>query len=149
MMATEAMIDLAVYQPSRSVGGYNADATLHRARGSEDVEQAERAAAARVIVQLVLGRHECALLPVCPEHGSDVCDCRPCTHPDHASDMELAGEALRAFGLVEHERVERKSCVTCFRSKPISQFSRINDTCKVCLSAKKKAKERAKEAGRA
>jgi hypothetical protein len=135
------MIDAAMRTPTRSVGAHNPDATLHRPRLPEDVEAEERAAAARSVVRMVLGRHSCPRLAACPKHGQDLCDCVPCTHSEHATDVADARDALLAFGMASCAPLTHRTCCTCHRSKPLSRFSKKNLTCKERLSAKKAERE--------
>jgi hypothetical protein len=79
--------------------GSEDDVALHMPRASQDAEEAERGRAARTVVRMLLGRHDCPRLPACEAHGQKACDCHPCRHPDHAEDAALAGEALQSFGL--------------------------------------------------
>jgi hypothetical protein len=138
------MIDMAAreYRPGvPATMHHEAEAVLTRPRASQDVEAAERAAAVRSVIRMALSRHNCPRVAACAEHGQDVCDCRPCLHPEHAADASLAHETLRACGLAENERVTHLVCSTCHKSRVVSAFSKKNQTCKECLSEKKRARE--------
>lgn len=144
-MATERMIEVAARGPFKpgvsATMHHEAEAVLLRPRAAQDVEEQERATAARMAVRMAFSRHSCPLLDACPQHGRELCDCSPCTSAQHADDVALAVEALQALGLTETAAITRMVCSTCHRSKPLSKFSKRTTTCKDCLSAKKAARE--------
>jgi hypothetical protein len=135
------MIDWAMRGQTKPVGVSNPEAVLHRPRGYEDAEAVERGKAARSVIQMALGRHNCAKLPACPEHGKAVCECVPCLDPRHVEDLQRAREALQAFGLAEMAPAADLTCSTCHKVKPRSCYSKSNQTCRACLSEKKAVRE--------
>lgn len=141
-MATSRMIDEAMHKPGRPVGTQMAGAssfTVHRPPA--DQATAELRAAGRTTFRLILGAHDCTDLPACPVHGQDPCGCNPCTHPDHAGDVELAALALEAIGVRDTQRAERRTCTGCGKDQAISRYARNSYVCKDCLAARKNAEE--------
>jgi hypothetical protein len=97
------MIDQASrgpYKPgvSPKIGSAD-DVALHMPLASQDAEEAERGKAARTVVRMLLGRHNCPRLPACPTHGRELCDCHPCNDPRHHEGAAVAADAVRALGL--------------------------------------------------
>jgi hypothetical protein len=144
-MATSKMIEAAARGPAKpgvSAAVHRAaDAALYRPRSPGDAEEAERLTTIRQVIRMALGRHDCARLPACPEHGQGRCACNPCRHPQHGDDAALAAASLRALGLVDESRITHLTCGTCHRSKALSQFAARHQTCKGCLTEKKAARE--------
>lgn len=135
-MATSAMIEAAVRGPAKPVVGnmhHGAGSTLHRPRSAAEAEETEQGKAARSILRMLLGRHDCPQLPAWAAHGREVCACNPCLDPAHVGDLAFADETLKAFGLKEEARATHRTCGVCGKSKAQSQFgSTRHDTCKGC-----------------
>lgn len=136
-MATEYHLDVAAARPFKP-GGPQAsphgarDALLYRPRTREDTAGEEARRAARVVVRLALGRHNCPRLTRCDVHGDAVCDCRPCTSKQHEDDVAFALAALRVAGLAEAGPRGERHCAQCHQAKPESAYSERRAICQEC-----------------
>lgn len=146
-MATSRMVEQACWEPtSGPAGSWAAQAGSLLAMSSQDVDADEEGRAARTVVRLAFGRHNC------PRLADETAECGP----EHDVAVADALTALRTLGLAENESASRrKKCVSCKATRLLTEFSAdlrapsgVHATCKQCRvkkDAERRAKRKAKQ----
>lgn len=117
----------------------SSQALLSGVGGYEEIEAAERSRAARAVVRLAFGRHDC------PRLADETAECGP----EHAVAAADALTALQVLGLApEDPALRRKKCSTCKVSKPLDEFPAdpsaalgVHAVCRLCQQAQRRRRE--------